>query len=195
MIDYSITEIKDKFIAALAKLEVNERNIILNDINERTLAHRLAVYLGENFTGYDIDVEYNRNLEKGKHEPKYVYIIKNEFEESYKRAKEIGGDISSFMEQVTSYPDIIVHERGNNSHNLLVVEIKKSNNKSDWEIDKKKLEGFTSKDYGYGYKVGVHLIITISDSWKKPEIDWYLNGLQEEKSSNNCSEARGDRIK
>ena len=40
---------------------------------------------------------------------------------------------------------LIVHERGNNNHNILVVEIKKSNNKSDWEIDKRKLEGFTKK--------------------------------------------------
>ena len=96
--------------------------------------------------------------------------------ESYKKAKENGDDIQIFLEQVTTYPDIIVHERGNNNHNILVVEIKKSNNKSDWEIDKRKLEGFTKKEEGYGYKLGLHLVFKISKSWEKPECNWYENG-------------------
>jgi hypothetical protein len=176
MIDYDVDTIKRFISSALEKLEVREKNIILNDINERTIAHRLAVYLGEYFKEYDIDVEYNRNIEKGKHEPKYVHIIKDCFREAYQKAKESGDDIQVFMEQVTTYPDIIVHERGNNKHNILVIEIKKSNNKSDWEIDKRKLEGFTRKDDGYAYKIGLHLIIKISEPWSTPECEWYENG-------------------
>lgn len=173
---YDLDTIKILFLSALEKLKRNEKGLIQNDINERTMAHRLAIYLGELFDDYNIDVEYNRNIEKGKHEPKYVSIIKDCFLKSYRKAKENGDDIQMFLEQVTTYPDIIIHERGNNDHNLLVVEIKKSNNKSDWEIDKKKLEGFTRQDDGYKYKLGVHLIIYISSSWKDPEYNWYVNG-------------------
>lgn len=179
MIDYDIETIKKMVSAALDKLSSNERPIILNDVNERTIAHRFALYLEEHFDNYDIDVEYNRNLEKGKHEPKYVHIVKSLFLESYQKAKENNDDIQSFLEQVTTYPDIIIHERGNNKHNLLVIEIKKSNNKDNWEIDKRKLEGFTRKDEGYGYKLGLHLIINISEPWVNPECNWYINGEKE----------------
>ena len=50
-----------------------------------------------------------------------------------------------------------------NDNNLVIIEIKKSNNNSDWEIDEKKLEAFTrEKDTeGYGYQLGLHLIINI----------------------------------
>lgn len=82
------------------------------------------------------------------------------------------------MEQVSTYPDIIVHRRGTNDHNTLIIELKKDSNRSDWNIDEVKLEGFTrSRDNeGYGYTVGVHLVVHTGKPWKQPEFTWYQQG-------------------
>lgn len=174
--EYDINTIKQKFISALDILIQNEKKLIQNDINERTIAHRLAIYLESEFPGYNVDVEYNRNIEIGEHEPKYIWNVKEGFEKAYQRAIEAHSDIKEFIEQITTYPDIIVHERGNNAHNLLVIELKKNNNKSDWEIDKTKLIAFTQQNEGYKYKLGIHLVIYIDREWKNPSYDYYIDG-------------------
>ena len=35
-------------------------------MNERSIAHKFATYLEDEFQGWDVDCEYNRNLEKQK---------------------------------------------------------------------------------------------------------------------------------
>lgn len=177
--EYDINIIKQKFISALDVLVRNEKQLIQNDINERTLAHRLAIYLESEFPGYNVDIEYNRNVEIGEHEPKYIWNVKEGFENAYKRAIQAHADIKEFIEQITTYPDIIVHERGTNSHNLLVIEIKKNNNKTDWEIDKTKLIAFTKLDEGYKYKLGIHLVLYINRKWKNPSYEYYHDGEME----------------
>jgi len=176
-----IDEIKEKTLVCIKKLEENEIEIIQNDINERTIAHKLAEYLQVEFNKYNVDIEYNRNLEIGEYEPKYALLVKKGFEEAYQETKSNDEDIVDFMEQVTTYPDIIIHKRGNNENNILIIEIKKNNNKTKWEIDKKKLEAFTREknNEGYGYKLGMHLIVSINKPWTKPIYNWYQNGTIE----------------
>lgn len=170
---------KEKVQRCLVKIEANEKEIIQNDINERTIAHKLAEYLQIEFIDYNVDVEYNRNYENGEYEPKKAYLIKDGFREAFLKAKETEENLIKFMDQVTTYPDIIIHKRMSNEKNLLVIEIKKSNNNGDWEIDRKKLEAFTRRknDEGYGYTLGLHLVFHISKHWRKPEIYWYENGI------------------
>ena len=178
----TVVTIKEKVLKCVKTLSQNEREIIQNDINERTIAHKLAEYLQHEFSDLDVDVEYNRNLEIGIREPKYVSLIKDEFRHVYNKAKTNDENLMPFMEQVTAYPDIIVHQRGNNNKNTLIIEVKKSNNKSDWQIDEKKLEAFTrmKEDDGYGYTLGMHLVIYISARWKEPTYEWYQNGTKEQ---------------
>jgi len=175
------------------ELVVNEKSIILNDICERTIAHKLAEYLQKRFPNYNVDCEYNRNSEEGNARPKYVDIIKEGYDKAFKRAKMNESDLKIFVNQVTSFPDIIIHQRLTNERNLLIVELKKSNNNSDWEIDKKKLEAFTrEKDTeGYGYQLGLHLIIFIDKEWKNPELIWYKNGEEVEKKVRNIEDNIG----
>jgi hypothetical protein len=59
-------------------------------------------------------------------------------------------------EAVTVFPDIIVHRRGNNDHNLLVVEIKKAETGTDIAYDLHKLRAFRRE---LKYAWAVHLII------------------------------------
>jgi len=71
------------------------------DINERSLTHRLAFYLEQcgYFSGYNIDCEYNRHGTKSKRNARDELI----------------------------YPDIVIHIRGDDDHNHLIIQAKKFN--------------------------------------------------------------------
>lgn len=81
---------------------------------ERTIAARIANYLRPHFEGSDIDVDYNRMNDA----PKTV---------AYDELPEL------------VYPDIIVHVKGDNSANVLVIELKKDTNREPKERDIRKL--------------------------------------------------------
>lgn len=149
--------------------------IINNTVNERTICHKFAEYLQRSplFSNYSVDVEYNRNREKGKDHPKYLLIINEEFE--HKQDSLDHKDLNTFYQEVSTFPDIIIHKRLVNTHNLLVIEVKKNNNNSNWSIDYRKLKGFTlPPEEGYGYTLGVHVNFFVD----KPvvEIQWYKKG-------------------
>ena len=162
-------------------LEENEKLIIQNYINERTIVHKLAEYLQNEFPYLNVDVEYNRNLEFGKEKPKYAYIIDEEYKNLIPKLSELHNHYDCFREhvkQITTYPDIIVHERGTNNHNILIIEVKKNNNNSDWALDEAKLEVFTTpqSNGGYGFMLGMHLIIYNDNPWRKPIYELWLDG-------------------
>ena len=98
-------EIKKKVLDSINELYFKDYYIIDNDVNERSITHKLAIYLQNQFTDYDIDCEYNRNMKS----PKEIVFI-----ETSKKGK--------------VFPDIIVHKRGEASNNLIVFEIKKCKN-------------------------------------------------------------------
>ncbi len=166
----------------LKKLKFNEQKIIANNISERTITHKMAEYLQLEFTDYDVDCEYNRNYEVGKDEPKFVYTLKNEVRDKYRKAGITEENMQSFAEEVTTYPDIIVHQRLTNKKNLLVIEVKKNNNNSNWEMDDFKLKWFTTQreNDGYGYKLGLHITLYVQEKWKNPTLNWYRNGKLDE---------------
>jgi hypothetical protein len=45
---------------ALRRLLEDDRHLLENDLSERCIAARLAMYLHEGFPEHDVDVEYNR---------------------------------------------------------------------------------------------------------------------------------------
>jgi hypothetical protein len=70
------------------------------------MSHRIAIYLEQEMLSYDVDCEYNRD----------GFDVK--------RLQLASCPTSADNDEaVTVFPDIIVHRRGNNDHNLLVVEI------------------------------------------------------------------------
>lgn len=113
------------------------------DINERTVSHRLALYL-ENLlshTGYDVDVEYNRMREYYDGDGVGNLMGKQlNWEES--------GEGSSYV-----YPNIIVHKR-DSEDNLLEIEIKMA-----WKNRKKDFDYVKINEYinQLGYKFGVYI--------------------------------------
>ncbi|WP_320130802.1 hypothetical protein [uncultured Sphaerochaeta sp.] len=176
----SIKETTNKCVKMLLE---KEKEIIINTIGERTLAHKLAEYLQQEelFLEANVDVEYNRNYEKGVRQPKYLNIIKDEYERMLKEEHEKADikRLEMFFSEVATYPDIIVHRRLVNSDNILVVEMKKSNNSGDWKLDHKKLMGFTTRkdEGGYDYFLGLHLVIDVEKVNAK--LQWYKDGAKD----------------
>ena len=102
-------EVKDKIEEALEKLKDKDFVLLKNDLNERTISHRLAIYIEDIFTEYDVDCEYNKIPEGSKN----LDIIPRK------------GSVDDDTKAVTVYPDIIVHKR-DTDNNFMVIEIKKS---------------------------------------------------------------------
>jgi hypothetical protein len=57
---YTIDEIKEKVKYCLLKLKRRDKYLLEKDLNERTITHKLATYLQEQFQELNVDCEYNR---------------------------------------------------------------------------------------------------------------------------------------
>lgn len=110
-------EVETRVKCALDALEHCDLRLLEYGVNERTICARLAVHLKAVFQGYDVDVEYNRHGM----DPKRVEVDPG-----------LGKDLV--------YPDVIVHRRGTDESNLLVMEVKKSTNREPRGRDRKKLK-------------------------------------------------------
>ncbi|GAB4020613.1 hypothetical protein [Spirosoma koreense] len=112
---------------ALEKLVKDDPELLERNVNERSMTHKLAEYLQPYFKDMHVDCEYNRD----EYDPKELDFPKDDG---------VQKDIAD-TEAITIYPDIIVHRRGVSTHNLLVIEVKKSNNltKDKVDFDKSKL--------------------------------------------------------
>lgn len=90
----------DKVEEALNKLYEKDQYLIYseenNHVSERSITHKLGVYLTPLFEGYDVDCEYNRFGCEGK-----------------------------FVEKLNQnvIPDIIIHKRGK-CNNFIAIEVK-----------------------------------------------------------------------
>ena len=116
---------------SLKRLIAEDAELFEADANERSISHRLAIYLEKAFPGWHVDCEYNRDG----HDPKRLQLNPE--------------TIQSDDEQGTTvYPDIIVHQRGK-PKNHLVIEIKKCNGGSR-DKDLRKLRALR-KELGYTF--------------------------------------------
>jgi len=131
--EYKLEDVKRKVERAIENLRKNDSFLITNNTNERSINHKLAEYLQEKFKEWHVDCEYNRDG----HSIKRRAIIENGIVKT--------NDIT----QKTVFPDIIVHRR-DTSENLLVIEMKKSNNRNI-EDDIDKLKEFTQDPLNYKF--------------------------------------------
>ncbi len=133
MVDMSSFESVEKGLReAISRLCEEDRFLLENDVNERSISHKLAEYLQERFSDWHVDCEYNRN------------------HDLVKRLNVGPPDPSTEDTQGrTVYPDIVVHRR-NTDANLLVIEIKKSTNVDERRFDMEKLRLYIA-ELGYRY--------------------------------------------
>ena len=150
---YSQKEIQKIIKEVLKKLYEKDIILIENDTHEQAISHVIACYLAKKFENWDVDCEYNRDLENPK------TYLNNSNETKYIR------------------PDIIVHKR-KTEKNLLVIEIKKDANDADKEKDIKKLNCMLEK---YGYKYA--LFINLQSTRQETECIWKLKKDFEEEST------------
>lgn len=129
-----IEEIITILKTALTELYARDKELIDRAVNERDLAFRLGLHMNpllqanEQLKIWDLDIDYNKNGDGPKRTPR--------------RPK-------------GAVPDLIMHKRGNNNSNNLVVEIKGWWNRQAREEDFIKLEDFTHQEGEYKYGLGV----------------------------------------
>lgn len=109
------------------------------DASERSLSHRLAVHMIDRFPNYDIDCEYNRD---GFDVKKLTLSARNVSDND--------------VDAVTVFPDIIVHKRGDQNNNLLVIEIKKASSLVSHDYDIEKLQAFKDE---LNYTFAAHVVV------------------------------------
>ena len=142
-------EDRHSFIKVITDFLESESFILRENLNERTLSHKLAEYLQRAFPKYDVDCEYNKMPKEDAKE----YVNKT-------LDLDVEGTESDDEKGVTVYPDIVVHKRGNNENNYLVIEVKKKQyaeqkrrggQETYKEFDFRKLEAYTKHlKYAYG---------------------------------------------
>lgn len=130
-------QIRQAIQEALDKLMENDRYLFEKDVNERTLTHRMAIFLEEKIgkiePGWNVDCEYNRDV-SSETEP---YSKKLQLSE----APPCGYDAEPYQDEnaTTVFPDIIVHKRGKSGDeegNLAVIEVKKSTSTVGSDFDR-----------------------------------------------------------
>lgn len=124
---------------ALASFFEKDRKLLDSDVREDSLSHRLAVHIGTQFDGWDVDAEYDKMHVDGIPSQK----------------KYIGTDGSEH----DAIPDIIVHRR-QTMDNFLAIEIKKIGKNRGRALDFVKLRAYREQ---LGYKFAVFLEIGIRD--------------------------------
>lgn len=132
-------DIKQRVFAAIGRLYQHDPELLSIGVNERTITHKLAEYLQDEFPGWHVDCEYNRRGDI----PKRLQI-------SGWRSSPID------IEAKTVFPDIIIHRRRTDA-NLVVIEVKKSGGGEETK-DLEKLQAFTG-DSDYRYRLGLFLRI------------------------------------
>jgi len=63
MKNYSRQFVKERAITAIDRLLKNDLLLLQNDVNERSVSHKLAEYLQIVFQNLHVDCEHNRDLD------------------------------------------------------------------------------------------------------------------------------------
>ncbi len=132
-LEYLKTKEPGELVAkALSCLFREDRKLFEINVNERSITHRLALYLRNLYEDWDVDCEYNRD----KGEPKELEI------------PELKPDNKDTDAQ-TVFPDIIIHKR-DSKENYLVIEAKKTSSTASKDTDIIKLKAFRKQlEYKY----------------------------------------------
>ena len=138
---------------ALKRLYDNDNYLICKQTNfdavhnsERGIVFRFGIYLDKLklpvLHEYDIDVEYDRNIDCKKCVPGW---------------------------ENGCYPDIIIHKRGTNTDNLLILEFKTWWNRNQ-DKDKMKIQRFLDKSGEYCYRYDA--TIMIGKTCEECDVNW-----------------------
>ncbi len=145
----------DRVVAALRAFYARESFLLDQDFGERALTHRLAVHIEAQFSGWDVDCDYNRLGQRRMLLPR--------------------GTIASTDDSLgkSVYPDIVVHQRAI-PKNLLAIEVRKAANHQPLDHDRHKLRALTDPHLWFAYRIGM-LLPLAGRQVVDPEI--YIGGV------------------
>lgn len=170
MDDLTKIEIVEKLNKSLDKLYIKDWYLFNYNVHEISITHKLAEYLQDEFSDYDVDCEYNRDITNTVGDSiKQIYqIIKKEIGD-YEKFKKIEEKIEYISRNI--YPDIIVHKRGTNNHNLLAIEAIKRNPKT--ELNKSKLEACTQNNSQdkLNFNLVLLLKLSVGEKFSRNEVE------------------------
>ena len=109
-------EIQEILSIGLQELRQNDLALLQNNVHEQSISHQLARYLNTGFQEWNVDCEYNRH-----------------------------GEVIKLLNGKRIRPDIIIHERIV-KNNLLIIQVKKSNNQEDFNEDRDKIKDMTTDE-------------------------------------------------
>ena len=152
----------NKVVTALQEFYARETFLLDKDLGERTLTHRLAVHCEKQFSGWDVDCDFNRLGERTLRLPHGTIVSTDDH---------LGKSV---------YPDIVVHQR-EIPNNLLAIEVRKSANHQPLEHDQHKLKALTDPHLWFAYWIGLHLSlgkkqVTMSEVYTGGLLDPALSG-------------------
>jgi hypothetical protein len=159
----------NKLLIALKDFYAHEAFLFEKDLGERTLTHRLAVYMEKQFPGWEVDCDYNRLGERTLRLPHGSIVSTDDA---------LGKSV---------YPDIVVHQR-EIPNNLLAIEVRKTSNHQPPEHDQHKLQALTDPHLWFAYWIGVYLVLgkhsVVSDVYTAGVIDpplsaWFAGRLND----------------
>ena len=144
----SPVQMREVVAGALSDFAKHDMELLHVGVQEETLSHRLAIYIEQRLTGWQVDCEYNRDLHHPKMNPEGSGRIR---------------------------PDIIAHRR-NSPRNLLVVEVKKtSHTKQKIGAARTRVREFTGKWTKHPrYCHGVVMVFPVQrNETKIVRCDWF----------------------
>ncbi|MGJ1227112.1 hypothetical protein [Sphingobacterium siyangense] len=167
-------QIKEILLASLSNLQNNDSWLLTKNLSEQSVSHKLAEYLQRYLNDYNVDCEYNGDIDDP-NSRKHIAILRNQLE--------LNGLLSiretrlerEIIERAV-FPDIIVHKRGNNKNNLLIIEVKKASSNVPFDYDRLKLIAYTTSEQGnhLKYQLGAFIVINESGNYI---IEYYKDGI------------------
>ena len=143
-----------KFLLGLEMFYTHECLLLKYKVAERALTHKLAEYLQKIFCNYNVDCEYNKI---GDGDPKKVDELIAQISDKLKNRQDnkCNGDCNNCTpNKCVIFPDIIVHRRGKDNKNLLVIEAKTEWGGASQDRDFEKLKALT-ESANYRYRLGI----------------------------------------
>ena len=159
-------EVRNQLLRAYRRFLEHDSYLLTSKANERSITHRLTIYVEHEFPEFNVDCEFNR---KGLETKKL---------ESFK--KEVSSDDTK---GVSVYPDIIVHHRGT-ANNFVVIEAKTSAEDEECQkpnpctCDRCKLRAY-KVDLGYAH--AFYVIFPVDRELKNfsnPKLENYVEEIQ-----------------
>ena len=161
-----VEELKNRIKKTIKIFYKNDFFLIDKETNERSITHKLAEYIQREFPEYHVDCEYNR-MKKDRDMTSDEYFSKK-LDLPKKQTD------SYDIEATTVYPDIIIHRRGNNNDNLLVIEVKKDikDRQEAENFDITKIKAYVKiKELNYNYGLFLKLFKNPKETLER--LDWY----------------------